>query len=157
MKRLIVTLALGAAAYGVTKLYKAIAPCNAAAKEWDKEFSQVPFACPGMITFKFRRYSLHIEDESFELIESILIPDEDPDWVRDGLDEISIEAHNPTHVSEQAKFAAKFSMSRYKLSDKADKEIRILGIAYFEQYNRFTYKQRELIKKALISRLNSTK
>ena len=39
MKRLIVTLALGAAAYGVTKLYKAIAPCNAAAKEWDKEFS----------------------------------------------------------------------------------------------------------------------
>ena len=154
MKRFIVTLALGTAVYGAFKLYKAIAPCYAAAKEWDKEFSQAPFSCSGIITFKFRSYSLHVGAESIVFFNDSIIPEGDPEWVTDGLDELSIEASNPKHVGEQAKFAAKYSMSKFKLDDKVNKEIKLLGIAYFEKSSNFTPHQLELIKNALIYRLS---
>ena len=154
MKRLFVTLALGSAAYGAFKLYKVIAPCYIAAKEWDKEFSQTAFACSGIVTFKFHSYTLHAGNESIVLLNNYTIPEGDPEWVKNGLDEISIEACNPTHIGEQAKFAAKYSMSKFKLDDKVNKEIKLLGIAYFEFYNNFTQHQLELIKNALIYRLS---
>ena len=157
MKRLLVTLALGTAAYGVFKLCKAIAPCYAAAKEWDNEYSQDSIGCSGIITFKLRNYTLNIEDQSFTILENTEVPEYDPEWVTDGLAEVDIQAEYPSHIGEQAKFAAKYSMSKFKLSNQKAKEVKILGIAYFENSRNFTERQLELIKNALICRLASTK
>lgn len=155
MKRFALALVLGTVAYGVFKLHKAIAPCRAAANEWDKEYSDYSDGCSGIVSFKLRNYSLIIEDQNFVILERTDIPEYDPEWVSDGLAEIDIEAKamNPTHIGEQAKFAAKYSMSKLKLDSKTDKEIKILGIAYFEKSRNFTTKELELIKKALVYRL----
>lgn len=153
MKRFALALVLGTIAYGAFKLHKAIAPCRAAAKEWDEEYSDYSDGCSGIVTFKLRNYSLIINDREFVILESSDIPEYDPEWVTDGLAEVDIEAKTPNHIGEQAKFAAKYSMSKLKLDNKTAKEIKILGIAYFEKSRNFTDEQLELIKKALIYRL----
>ena len=143
-KRTMATIVAVAVLGYITKsLYKKfVSPIYTAAKYWDDKHDLVS-------TIKANDCIV------VSTIRNHYMKSPDPAWMTESASGIFLDSDNPTNLSTEALFTAKFAVVEHKLSSKEKREIKALGIALFDRPITLTYEQANLVKEKMISILNN--
>ena len=129
---------------------------TAAATCWDEiDGPKGVSECPGKVFFKSHRYFFSTNtnpSKEFPILYDYMQNTSDcyPCWILNAKNTVDVTPNFPFPANKQARFAAKYLIREYQLSDIAKYNIKILGTAYFEHSDSFSFEHCELLRKALV-------